>query len=79
MGSHKYGFHWTGDNTAEFEFLKSSIADNFLNQLWGFQMVGPDICGFGGDTTEELCARWFQLGSLYPFARNHNAYGSVDQ
>lgn len=79
LGSNKYGFHWTGDNYANFEFLKGSIADNFLNQLWGFQMVGPDICGFGGNTTEELCSRWYQLGSLYTFARNHNDYQSRSQ
>lgn len=47
--------------------------------MFGFQMVGPDICGFGGNTNPELCARWFQLGSLYTFARNHNDEGSTSQ
>lgn len=79
MGSNKFGFHWTGDNGVSFEFLKGSIADNFNNQLWGFQMVGADICGFAGNTTEELCSRWFQLGSLYPFARDHTEINSVPQ
>ena len=79
MGANKFGFHWTGDNYANFDFLKGSISDNFNNQMWGYQIVGPDICGFGGNTTEELCARWYQLGALYPFARSHNDINAIDQ
>ena len=52
LGTHRYGFHWTGDNYADWSYLRGSIADNFNFQLWGIQMVGPDICGFGGNTTE---------------------------
>lgn len=52
IGSNQYAFHWTGDNHASFEFLKGSISDNFNNQIYGMHMVGADICGFGGNTTE---------------------------
>lgn len=51
FGSNKYGFHWTGDNSAQWSFLKGSNADNFNSQMFGMHMVGADICGYGGNTT----------------------------
>ncbi|EFC45907.1 predicted protein [Naegleria gruberi] len=78
-GSGAYVSHWTGDNDSTFESLRSSIPSIILNGMFGFAHVGSDIGGFNQNTTKELLIRWMQVGSMYPFSRNHNAIGNRPQ
>ena len=79
FGSGAFSFHWTGDNYADWSFLETSISEIFNFQLFGIPLTGVDLCGFAGNTTEELCTRFMQAGAFYPFSRNHNSIDANDQ
>lgn len=79
VGQGKYSGTWLGDLDSSYEHLRWSLIGMIESNWFGQPLVGADICGFFGTTTDDLCARWFSLGAFYPLSRNHNEGSSKDQ
>ncbi|XP_049637465.1 neutral alpha-glucosidase C [Suncus etruscus] len=70
-GSQKYGAVWTGDNRAEWSYLKISIPMLLTLSITGISFCGADVGGFIGNPEVELLVRWYQAGAYQPFFRGH--------
>eukprot|EP00117_Sycon_ciliatum_P020528 scpid86327/ scgid18260/ Lysosomal alpha-glucosidase; Acid maltase len=78
-GQGHYGSRWLGDNFSNELNMQISVEGVMMMNMFGIPVIGADVCGFLGDTTPELCARWTKLAQFYPFARNHNDIHSISQ
>lgn len=75
-GTQKFGFIWTGDNRANFDFLKCSVPLLQTICSCGLSACGADVGGFFGEAEEALLKAWYALGVFYPFFRGHCHYDS---
>lgn len=72
VGTSRFSAVWTGDNVANYFYLRSAIPTTLNLSLSGIPFNGPDIGGFGGEPTDQLMSDFFKAGFLFPFFRNHS-------
>lgn len=71
-GSGNWACHWLGDNWRDWAYMNYSIAGIMNMNMFGIPLTGADVCGFFGEKRDdEMCSRWIQLATFYPFARTH--------
>lgn len=71
-GSQRYAAIWTGDNSADFQYLGASFKQCLNSNIAGIVFCGADVGGFFGTPSEELLQRWYQAGAWLPFFRAHS-------
>ena len=79
IGMHRYGGIWTGDNHSWWSHILLALHMMPSLNMCGFLYEGPDIGGFGSNTTEDLVLRWYGMGIFSPLLRNHSANGTRRQ
>ncbi|KAH8585042.1 alpha glucosidase-like family 31 glycosyl hydrolases [Cryptosporidium sp. chipmunk genotype I] len=76
IGSHCYGFTWTGDNRADYDSFSSVISMNISNSVCGLSYTGSDVGGFYGHPCKCLFLNWHKLSIWMPFYRVHSHINS---
>ncbi len=76
-GGQRYGFTWTGDNSATWNHLRLATQMVLNLGVSGISMVGADVGGFGSSPSPDLLTRWVELAAFSPLFRDHATKGSL--
>ncbi len=79
IGAHRDGGIWQGDNFSWWSHIRLALQMLPGLNMCGFLFCGCDLGGFGQNTTEDLLARFLQLGVFTPLMRNHSALHTREQ
>ena len=72
-GGQRYGFTWTGDNSATWNHLRLATQQLLNLGISGISFVGDDIGGFNGSPPPDLLTRWIEIGAFNPlYPRPHH-------
>jgi alpha-glucosidase (family GH31 glycosyl hydrolase) len=75
-GTGQFASHYTGDLKRNWEDMRHSIAQIMNFNMFGMAHTGANVCGnlesdLDEEEQQEVCGRWMQLATFYPFARQH--------
>lgn len=76
-GGQRYGFTWTGDNSATWNHLRLATQMVLNLGVSGITFVGADVGGFNGSPPPALLTRWVEVAAFSPFFRDHATKGSL--
>ena len=76
-GGQRYGFTWTGDNSATWNHLRLAIQQVLNLGVSGIPFSGADVGGFNGSPSQDLLTRWVEVAAFSPFFRDHATKGSL--
>ena len=70
-GGQRYGFTWTGDNSATWNHLRLATQMVLNLGVSGISFVGADVGGFNGSPSPALLTRWVEQAAFSPLFRDH--------
>ena len=76
-GGQRYGFTWTGDNSATWNHLRLATQMVLNLGVSGISFVGADVGGFNGSPPPALLTRWVEQAAFSPLFRDHATKGSL--
>ena len=78
-GGQRYGFTWTGDNSATWNHLRLATQMVLNLGVSGISWVGADVGGFNGSPPPALLTKWVELAAFSPLFRDHTSIGTLPQ